>query len=355
MAQLDVGFDPRNLLTMELTVPKPFREDQATREYYANVLARVRALPQVQAAAAGNMGGVSIKSFHINGQPPAKPGDPAPGLRLVTAGYFEALGLPLIKGRFFTDQDAAQTPRTALVVSQSVAKRYWNAPGNPVGANATITPYAFPLFTIVGVVGDTRSLFSGTPEPRVYVLNDEMPQYGLQLVARTYGDPGKSLAAVRAAALGGDRSQPIYNATTMEQHFDDQLSGGRISTWMMGVFAGIALVLAASGVYGMVAYSVAQRTHEIGIRMALGATASSVRRQVIAQALRPALIGTATGLAAAVALMHLMSSALYGVVALEPGTFIVVGLLLASSALIAGYIPARRATKVDPVVALRDE
>jgi putative ABC transport system permease protein len=355
MAQLHVGFDPRNLLTMQVTAPKAYREPEALRQYYKDVLTRVRALPQVRHAAAGNDGGVGINAFHISGQPTAQPGEPPPDLRLVTTGFFEAMGLPLIVGRTFTEQDAAQTPRTSLVISESVARYFWKAPGHPIGATAEIRPYAFPQFTIVGIVGDTRDWFTAAPDRTVYVLNDQMPQWGLQLAVRTYGDPVKALAAVRAQARGGDNSLAIYDAKTMEQQFDEELSGVRISTWMMSVFAAIALVLAASGVYGVVSYSVARRTHEIGVRMALGASGSEVLHHIIAQALRPVLTGAALGLPAAMALTRLMSSALYGVVELTPVTFIGVGLILVLSAVIAGYIPARRATKVDPTVALRYE
>jgi putative ABC transport system permease protein len=340
---------------MQLTVPKAYREAEATRRYYAEVIGRVRALPNVRAAAAGNNGGVVIQSFGISGQPPATPGDPPPDLRLVTAGYFEALGLPLIKGRTFTEEDADQKPRTALILSESAARHYWKAPGDPLGANATITPYNFPLFRIVGIVGDTRDWFSGEPDRTVYVLNDQMPQWSLQLLVRTDGDPAKALAAVRSQAQGGDRNQPVFDAKTMEQRYDEQLSGVRISTWMMTVFAGIALALAASGVYGVVSYTVARRTHEIGVRMALGAAKGEVRRHIVFQALRPAFVGIATGVATALALGRLMSSALYGVVALDPATFGAVALMLAASALLAAYIPARRASAIDPVVALRDE
>jgi putative ABC transport system permease protein len=355
MAELNVGFDTRNLLTMQPTVPEAYREAEATRRYYAGVVERVRALPNVRAAAAGNSGGVGIQSFGISGQPPARPGDPPPDLRLVTAGYFEALGLPLVKGRTFTEEDAAQKPRTALILSESAARHYWRAPGDPLGANASITPYKFPLFRIVGIVGDTRDWFSGEPDMTVYVLNDQMPQWSLQLVVRTDGNPAEALAAVRSQAQGGDRNQPVFDAKTMEQRFDEQLSGVRISTWMMTVFAGIALVLAASGVYGVVSYTVARRTHEIGVRMALGAAAGEVRRHIVSQALRPAFVGIVTGTATALALSRLMSSALYGVVALDPATFATVGLILAASALLAAYIPARRAAAIDPVVALREE
>jgi putative ABC transport system permease protein len=356
MAQLNVGFDIRNLLTMQLSAPKASRATaDATRQYYSDVIGRVRALPQVSAAAAGNNGGVVIQSFRIAGQPPARPGDSPPELRLVTTGFFEAMGLPLIKGRTFSDEDAAQAPRSALIVSESITRRYWTSLGDPLGANATITPYGFPMFRIVGIVGDTRDWFSGEPDMTVYVLNDQMPQWSLQLVARTHGDPAKALAAVRAQAQGGDRSQPVFDAKTMEQQFDEELSGVRLSTWMMTVFAVIALVLAASGVYGVVSYSVARRTHEIGVRMALGASASNVRRHIVIQALHPALAGLVLGAATAVALGRLMSSVLYGVGSLNPVTFSVAGLLLAASAFLAAYIPARRASGIDPVVALRDE
>ncbi len=355
MAELHVGFDTHNLLTMQLTVPKIYREAEACRQYYADVLQRVRALPNVRAAAAGNTGGVGIQSFGISGQPPARPGEPPPDLRLVTVGYFEALGLPLVKGRTFTDDDAARSPRTALIISESVARRYWKAPGDPLGANATITPYSFPLFRIEGIVGDTKDWFSGEPDMTVYVLNDQMPQWSLELLARTDGDPAKTLASVRSQAQGGDRSQPVYDARTMDQRYDDAMSGVRISTWMMTVFAVIALALAASGVYGVVSYTVARRTQEIGVRMALGAAAGEVRRHIVVQALRPAFLGIALGIATALALGRLMSSALYGVVALDPITFAAVTLMLAASALLAAYIPARRASAIDPVVALREE
>jgi putative ABC transport system permease protein len=236
-----------------------------------------------------------------------------------------------------------------------VARRYWKSGGDPLGANAAIEPYAFPSFTIVGIVADTKDWFTGATDATVYVLNDQMPQWSFELVVRTAGDPGKALAAVRAQAQGVDRTQPVYDAKTMEQLFDEQLSGVRLSTWMMGVFAAIALVLAASGVYGVISYSVARRTHEIGIRIALGAVVSEVRRLIVTQAMRPVLAGIALGTAAALALTRIMSNALYGVVALDPATFAGVLLLLAASAFIAGYIPARRASAVDPVVALREE
>jgi putative ABC transport system permease protein len=265
------------------------------------------------------------------------------------------MGLPLIKGRTFTDQDAATTSRASIIISESAARRSWQSPGDPVGASATIKPYGFPIFTIIGVVGDTRDWFSGEPAPTVYVLNDQMPQWGMQLIARTIGDPAKALGMIKAQAQGGDRTEPIYDAKTMDQLFDEELSGVRLSAWMMGVFAVIALVLASSGVYGVVSYSVACRTREIGIRMALGADPTDVRRQVVMHALQLAAVGIAIGTAAALALTRVMSSVLYEVVALEAGTFVGVGLLLAGSAFIAGYIPARRASSVDPLAALRDE
>jgi len=355
MAQLNVGFNPANMLTMRMSVPKTLREPEATRHYYEGMLARVRALPQVRAAAAGNSGGVGIRAFQITGQAPARPGDSPPDLRLVTAGFFEAMGLPVIKGRTFTQQDAESLPRSSLVISESVAKRRWQSSGDPVGANATIEPYSFPRFTIIGIVGDTRDWFTGEPEPMVYVLNDQMPQWDFQLVVRTTVDPAKALAAVQAQAQGLDPTQPVYDAKTMDQLFDEQLSGVRLSAWMMGVFAMVALVLAASGVYGVVSYSIARRTHEIGIRMALGGAAADIRRQVVKEALLPAFTGIALGTAAALALTRVMSSVLYGVVALQPGTFAGVGLLLAASALVAGYLPARRASSIDPTVALRAE
>jgi len=284
-----------------------------------------------------------------------RPGDPPPALRLVTPGFFEAMGLPLLKGRFFNEQDTEKASRASIILSESAARHFWQSAGDPVGARATIKPYDFPEFTILGVIGDTKDWFSGAPEPTVYVLSDQMPQWSMQLVVRTMGDPAKALGIVQAQAQGGDRTQPIYDAMTMEQLFDEELSGVRLSAWMMSVFAIIALVLAVSGVYGVVSYSVARQTHEIGIRMALGAEPAGVRRQVVMEGLNLALVGIAFGTIVAVALTRVMASVLYEVVPLEVGAFAGVGLLLAAAAFVAAYIPARRASSIDPLAALREE
>ncbi len=355
IAVLDVGFNPANLLTMRMNVPWASRGIETTRRFYADVLDRVRALPGVAAAGATNGGYASINSFHISGQPFSEPGEPPPDMQLVTPGFLEALGLPLIKGRTFTADDAAHKPRTALVITASVARRFWKSSGDPIGTNATVEPYDFPTFTIVGIVGDTKDWFTGAPDQTIYVLNDEMPQWSFQLAVRTNGDPRKALPAVRAQAQSIDRTQPVYDAKTMEQVFDEQLSGVRLSAWMMGVFALVALVLAASGVYGVISYSVARRTHEIGIRLALGAEASEVCHHIVARAMRPVLAGIALGSVAALAVARLMSSALYGVVALDPKAFAGGLLLLAVSGFVASYVPAHRASSVDAIVALREE
>jgi predicted lysophospholipase L1 biosynthesis ABC-type transport system permease subunit len=236
-----------------------------------------------------------------------------------------------------------------------VARHYWRDAADPIGRRIKLGGAQSQWTTIVGVVGDVKDWFSGEPQPAVYLPYPQAPQLSMRLLLRTAGDPMRVVAGARAQILSVDPDQPIYDVKSMEQVLSEQTSGVRLSASMMGVFAGIALVLAAAGIYAVISYLVAQRTHEIGVRMALGARQRDVLNLVVGYALKLALVWLAIGLPAAYAMTRVMSSALYGVIALDAATFAGFTLLLAAVALAAGYIPARRATKVDPMVALRYE
>ncbi len=300
------------------------------------------------------------RTFTIEGQPIA-PGEPHPDeqIRFVSAGYFGTMGIPLLKGRDFTGRDLPDTPQV-VIVNQALARKYWPNEA-PLGKRVSFSSRNPKWYAIVGVVGNVKHRgldLEDKPEFYVPFLQPLFAEANVQpmyLVARTSSEPLSAAAVVRHEVAAIDRDQPVSNLLTMEQRIADSVAPRRFNMFLLGLFAALALILAAIGIYGIMAFSVAQRTHEIGVRMALGARRADVLRLVLRNGFKLALIGIALGLAIAFAATRLMSSLLYGVSPTDRTTFLIDALVLAGVALLACYIPARRATKVDPLVALRYE
>jgi putative ABC transport system permease protein len=364
LRNIDPGFRVDHLLTMKVELPG-LKYEQAPRrnEFYNNVVQRVQSLAGVHSAAVTtnvplqNRQGNSI-SIQIEGRPQLPPGqEPIVVTRIVSPGYFDTMGIPLLAGRQLTDHDAEKSPSVA-VVSETMAHRHW--PGEEaVGKRFAIGKVTSDAdwIQIVGVVKDVRQFELGAqPKAQMYFSYRQADFFWPEdLVVRTDVEPASLAASVRKAVWDIDKDQPVSNIRTMEDILADSIARQRFSMLLLGVFAGVALLLAAVGIYGVMSYSVAQRTHEIGIRMALGAQTGAVLKLAVGYGLKLVLTGVLIGLVAAFVLTRLMSTLLFGVTATDPATFALISLLLISVAAIASYIPARRATKVDPLIALRYE
>jgi putative ABC transport system permease protein len=298
-------------------------------------------------------------AFMIEGRPPLPPDQwPGANYRNVTPDYFRALGIPIVRGRAFGEHDNLAAPQVVLV-NQALAQQDFRGE-DPVGKRVSFggsDKNNQPIWLeIVGVVSNVRSIeLQEEPLPEIYTASLQDAFSNMSVVIRTSGEPGALAAAVREAAQDVDRGQPVADIRTMENIVSESVTQPRFNVTLLGVFGAIALILSAAGIYGVTSYTVSQRTHEIGIRMALGAKAPDVLQLVMRQGMKPALTGLAIGLAAAIALTRLMKSLLFGVTATDPVTFAALALLLLCVALLACYFPARRATKVDPMVALRCE
>jgi putative ABC transport system permease protein len=286
-------------------------------------------------------------------EPPAGP-DYGASWNVVTPDYFNALDIGLVKGRLFTDNDNAQNP-PVIIISETFAQRMFPNE-DPLGKRIRSWRDENKLREIVGVVRDVRyrGLDAG-PSSLVYIPHRQDAWGSLTMVVRTAGEPAAMTNAVRQAFRTIDRESPISNVQTLQSVWEDSTARQRFGTWLLGLFAALALCLAGIGIYSVMNYTVVQRTHEIGVRMALGAQTRDVLKFVVTQGMKPALLGIVIGLGASFGLTRLMKSLLFGVNATDPLTFTVIALLLMLVAILACWLPARRATKVDPMVALRYE
>src|SRR5262245_18302884 len=360
LRNVETGFDPNNVLTMQFSLSVVnYDEGEQIAAFYQRLDERLQSAPGVRSAAAISRiplaGDRSTSGMNIEGRP-ALPGEGREvHYRVITPGYFRTMGIPLRAGRDLTEQDNAEAPRVALI-NQTLAKKYW--PGEDViGKRIKLGPNAnSPWISIVGVVGDARN-FGPENEtlPEVYVANLQSPSDRMRLVIRTDVAPLSLVSTVKEVVRSLDKNVPFSQVATVEQLLANSVAPRRLNLALLAVFAVIALALALAGIYGVMSYTVATRTREIGVRVALGAQARDVLRLVVGQGIRPALAGVAIGLIASFALTRLMTRLLYGVSATDPLTFIAVPVLLTAVALLACWIPARRATKVDPMAALRVE
>ncbi len=359
---VDPGFEPEHVLTMKIATPRGTPERQ-TRAVFQTVLERVSAIPGVQAA--GGIRGLfdiglpfPLGLRAIEGRAPEAKEKWTPlTWDTVSGDYFQAMGIPLLQGRSFSEQDAPGTPLVAII-DEDMARRYW--PGkNPVGQRIKGQDRRGSnddWVTIVGVVGNVRNHgLDKQSTPHIYEWYRQSGDLTSELVVRATAPSSTFAATLRAVVRGIDRTAILSPVTTLDQQLSEQLSPWRFQACLLGLFSCIALLLACVGIYGMTSYSVAQRSKELGIRMALGAHPHDVMKLIVSEGATVATAGLAIGTLAAVSLTQLMASLLFGVTATDPVTFLAVAILLMTVALFASYIPARRAAKVDPMVALRYE
>ncbi len=364
LLEVDPGFRPERVLTMGMDLrAQQYSEDPAVLNFWQQLIDRVSALPGVQSAAVGTV--IPLTDSHsrsdvtIEGMALPTPGNfPHPDVHIVSPGYITALGIPLLRGRTFTDQDNEKAPLAGMI-NAMVARRFFPNEdpigkrfmfGHPSAANPP------KWYTVVGVVSDTRLYGLANPARlEVYVPFRQNPRNSMALVVKSGADPASLTSAIRDAVQSIDKDQPVFAVSTMQELVSNSVATRRMTLVLLGLFSGLALVLGAIGIYGVISYSVAQRTHEIGIRMALGAPRADVFRLVVGEGLKLAGAGITIGIAAAFGLARLLSSLLYGISATDFETFLGVAVLLALVALVACYVPARRAMRVDPTVALRYE
>jgi putative ABC transport system permease protein len=351
------GFEPQRLLTMQLQLSGSRSEQAQQKAFYGELLERLQVLPGVQAVGITDHLPLTdysmMASVEIEGRAASNQfgKEPPVSMAFVSPDYFRAMGIPLKQGRVFTNRDTDGAP-AVVIVNQAFAKRFF---GNEEAVGKRMRgPGADGWQTIVGVVGDVRQNgLENDITPEMYRSYLQGSTEIASIAIRTTADPSQLVSAVRSQVAAFDKEQPIYNLMTMEQRLARTMSPRRTNMTLLSAFAVLAVALAAVGIYGVISYSVGQRTHEIGVRMALGAKRHDVLRLIVRQGMKPVLCGIALGVVAALAATRLLSGLLFGVSALDTATFGFVSLLMCGVAFVACFIPARNAAKVDPVVALR--
>jgi predicted permease len=359
LLEVKPGFEPAKTLTLGISLWGPKADDAPAVAFYQQVVDRVQALPDVETAAVVSQlplgGNLDMYGVHVEGKSSPNPeDDPSADRYSISPGYLRAMRIPLLRGREFNEQDRAGSP-LVVFVNESAARQFW--PGeDPVGKRLRVGDTKGPWRTVVGVVGDVLHKALDAPHTlQIYLPNAQWADSSVLLVVRTSNDPASLASVVRREIAAIEPQAPISDVATMEEIVSASVAQRRFSMLLFGLFAAMAVVLAAVGIYGVISYAVAQRTHEIGIRMALGAGRREALRLVVGEGMRPALLGAALGLAAAFGLTRLLAGLLYGVKPADPATFAIVSVLLIGVALLACYVPARRATRVDPMIALRYE
>jgi putative ABC transport system permease protein len=365
LLEANPGFHPDHLLTLRIKLPadakdSKYRDPRQQSAAFQLFLASVQAVPGIQSAALTELvplgqDDMDMGDFVVKEDPPLAPEEHlAADYRDVSPGYFGTMGIPLIEGRSFTEQDNLDHPRV-VVIDQELARRIFPRQ-DPIGKHLQVPDARQTPREIVGVVGGVRDTgFNQQPRPTIYFPSLQTADQTMSLVVRTALPPGAILPEIKNAIWLVDKNQPLFEVRSMDEIISGIISAQRLSFLLLGVFAFVALALAAIGIYGVTSYAVSERTHEIGVRMALGAQPSDVSRFVLGHGARLASIGIICGVVAALALTRLLSSLLFGVTATDPLTFVVVALVLGTVAFLASYVPARRAMRVDPIVALRHE
>jgi len=383
LQRVNPGFRTDRLLSMRISLPSTKyaqERPELTAGFFQQLIERVKTLPGVEAAGVTSALPLTNsgwgKLFTLEDRTPPKSLDDVPNVqyRQVSPDYLSTLAIPIIKGRAFSEHDTRDALPVA-VINETLARQYFEN-ADPIGKRLFLGPpeelvppgilppgFKFQHFTIVGVIGDVRHNGLNQPLlPEIYTLHEQElaakfanPSNSMSLAVRTSVEPSSLVGAIRHQVQELDREQPIDGVATMEELLATSLSQSRFSTLLLGVFAGVALILAAVGLYGVMAYRVEQRTHEIGIRLALGAQSGDVLKLVVRQGLMLAIAGIAIGFGAALIITRVMTSLLYGVTATDPFTFAIIPVVLTGAALAASFIPARRAMKVDPMIALRYE
>ena len=363
LLQVDPGFSKDNVLSLQVFIWDKYQTPQQRTAFFDEAFARLSSLPGVEAVGAvtalpfNNEDTIDVDTnFTIDGAPPPEPGKQLTAYSTVaTIDYFKVMRIPLMRGRMFNEYDGPRSPLVVLI-NESMAQRFW-PDEDPVGKKITVGSFGRPMSReIIGVVGDVRHTgLDSNPRPEFFVPHLQNPFGGMAIVVRTSSDPAVLLSAAKDQIREINKDQPFYSINTMDELVSKSLGERRFNLLLLCTFATIALTLAGVGIYGLISFSISQRTHEIGVRMALGARARDITRMVLGEGIVLALIGVGAGLIGALLLTRFLKGFLFGVTPTDPLTFAAISLLLVALALVASYVPARRATRVDPMVALRYE